>query len=65
MFAYLFPILLFDSYGVDIGEKTNTHQLHYMELLEEYLVTQLKNDRKLVSKRLGTTSEMIYYNSYD
>jgi hypothetical protein len=50
---------------MDIGEKIKTHQLHYMELLEGYLVTQLKNDRKLVAKRLGITSEMIYYNSYN
>ena len=65
MFTYLFPILLFNSDGMNIGEKSKTHQLHYMELLEEYLVTQLKNDRKLVSKKLGITSEMLYYNSYD
>ena len=65
MFTYLFPILLFNSDGMDIDEKIKTHQLHYMELLEGYLVTQLKNDRKLVAKRLGITSEMIYYNSYN
>ena len=65
MFTYLFPILLFNSDGMDTGQKTKIHQLHCMELLEEYLVTKLKNNRQLVSKKLGITSEMIYYNSYD
>ena len=65
MFTYLFPILLFNSDGMDIGEKTKKHQLHYMELLEKYLVTELNNNRKLVSKRLGTTSEMICCDNYD
>ena len=57
--------MLFNSDEMNIGEKTQKYQLHYMELIEKYLVTELKNDRKLVSKRLGTTSEMIYCDNYD
>ncbi len=61
MFAYLFPILLFNSDVEYIDGRAQTHQLHYMTMLEEHLVTQLKNHRKLVSERLGATLEIIEY----
>ena len=59
MFAYLFGILLFNSDRKDNDAMANKNQLHYTTLLEKYLLTQLKNNRELVSQRLGVTIEMI------
>ena len=61
MFLFLFPILLFNGNGEDMGEDCTTPQLHYMALLEEYLLIEFRFDRELVSRRLGFTTEMISY----
>ena len=61
MFLFLFPIMLFNAVGEDISENCNKTQLHYMALLEEYLLIEYRFDREIVSKRLGATSEMICY----
>ena len=61
MFLFLFPIMLFNVVGEDINENCNKTQLHYMALLEEYLLIEYRFDREIVSKRLGATSEMICY----
>ena len=61
MCVYLFPILLFNGDGEHNDGSTQTHQLYYMALLEEYLVKQLENNRKLISERLGVTVQIIDY----
>ena len=61
VFAYLFPILLFNSDGDYMDETSKTHQIQYTTLIEEHFVKQLKNNRSLVSKRLGVTIEVVQF----
>ena len=57
-FLFLFHILLFSGEGLDVNESITSDQLHYMRLLEEYLLIQLRGDRKLVAIGLGTAGDL-------
>ena len=61
MFLLLYPILLFNTNGKDTKGNIDSYYLHYMGLLEEYLMIQLKEDRALVAIRLAIASELRYY----
>jgi len=62
IFGFLFPIMLFDTTGAtDVDETVFEHQLRHMQLLEEFLLIQLKGDRELAAVRLGMANELSYY----
>ena len=61
IFMFLFSIILFKS---TVGPGLNNaqiaaHQLHFTQLLQQYLILQAKGNQSLAAMRLGIATEFI------